>query len=366
MRRTTFAAAALVCVVGTAAACGRSSQTPASPSNVTPGGIEAATDGAGLKVTAPAPQFPINGVKPEEPQIVLRIGNASAKFATGVPLSYRFEVQNAGGTQVYLSPLITGGNGTTSHEVTANLDADQTYRWRARAEYLGMTGPWSDLASFIAPATSGYIRGNELYDPLINGKTVGELRGDVSFVPGRGIRLNSQLGYVSYELGQTLTNGEFSILVSELATNTKGGKTKLFAMAQGYDDIVTNDRRMTVEKRGDPPGIVAWRMLTHGDQIDTEGAERMYVEFNPALDYFWKATWGGNAFNLLIREGGVNGPVIYDMGKGYEGRDYDPNPHVVYLGAPVGRSGEDGASVNGVIIRQVWVSGRPRPGFANR
>ena len=42
----------------------------------------------------------------------------------------------------------------------------------------------------------------------------------------------------------------------------------------------------------------------------------------------------------------------------------DPNnPHVVYIGAPIGRSGIDGASVDHATIRQVWVSGNPRPVF---
>ena len=50
----------------------------------------------------------------------------------------------------------------------------------------------------------------------------------------------------------------------------------------------------------------------------------------------------------------------------WDGRGYEPNPHVIYLGAPVGRSGLDGASVDNMIIRQVWVSPRPRPSFANK
>jgi len=54
------------------------------------------------------------------------------------------------------------------------------------------------------------------------------------------------------------------------------------------------------------------------------------------------------------------------IGKNFKGRAYDPAPHVIYLGSPIGRSGEDGASVDRAIIRQVWVSGRPRPAFANR
>jgi hypothetical protein len=282
-----------------------------------------------------------------------------------VPLTYRFEIQNTSGTKVYEFGGVAEGASTTSHSSNASLTADQTYRWRARAEYQGFVGPWSSLASFVAPTTDGYISGNELYDPLINGKTIGEIHGPVTFIPGLGVRLEGQDSYISYELPQTLTEGEFSILVTNLAENTEGGKTKLMGMAQGYSDIVTNDRRMTIEKRGDPPGIIAWRLITHGDQVDTEGAEREHYPFNPNQHYLWQATWRNNFFNLLIREGGVNGGIIYDKGKHFDGRPYDPVPHVVYLGAPVGRSGLEGASVNGVVIRQVWVSSRPRPASAN-
>ena len=139
-------------------------------------------------------------------------------------------------------------------------------------------------------------------------------------------------------------------------------------MAQGYSDIVVNDRRMTVEKRGDRAGVIAWRFITHDDQVDTEGPiERRFYNFQENLTYFFQATWTSNFFNLLIKENntnGVSGATIYDFGKHFSGRPYDPNPHVIYIGAPSGRSGPDGASVDRAIIRQVWVSSRPRPGFA--
>jgi hypothetical protein len=282
-------------------------------------------------------------------------------------LAYRYEVYNAAGAQVYQSGLVPGEpDGTTDHVVPVPLEGDQTYQWWARAEISGAWGPWGPRASFFLENTNGYIRGNELYDPLINGKTVGQIHGPVTFIPGVGVKLESQLSFISYELGQTLSEGEFSILVTNLSTNTDGNKTKLFAMAEGYSDIVTNNRRMTVEKRGDPPGIVAWRFITHDDQVDTEGPERTFVQFDPAQHYFWEATWRGNFFNVLVKQGGVNGAKIYDLGKPFNGRPYDPVPHVIYLGAPVGRSGEAGASVDQVIIRQVWVSNRARPAFANK
>jgi len=300
-------------------------------------------------------------------EVVLTVANSSAKFAAGVAPTYRFQVFNAAGTLAYeAANVAAGGAGVTSHTVTATLESDQRYSWQARAEQSGAVGPWSARASFVAPSSTGYIRGSELYDPLVNGKTVGSMFGPLSFVPGVGLKLESLESYVSYVLPQTLTEGEFSLLVTGMPANTDGDKTKLFAMGEGFSDIVTNNRRMTVEKRGDPAGVVAWRFITHGDQVDTEGAERQYVDFQENETYFWEASWKNNYFNVLIRLGGVDGKIIYERGKHFEGRAYDPNPHVVYLGAPIGRSGANGASVDKAIIRQVWVSSRPRPAFANK
>jgi hypothetical protein len=309
----------------------------------------------------------VNNARPEGPGVTLSVANAGVKYGDGdgVQFTYRFQVFNAANVLVYQS-LVGSGVGTTSHTITAQLEGDQGYSWQARVEFQGEAGPWSERQAFIAPQTGGYIRGNELYDPLINGKTIGTGHGPLTFIPGRGVRLESQLSYIAYQLENTLTTGEFSILVTDMPTNTDGGKTKLFAMAEGYSDIVTNDRRMTVEKRGDPAGVVAWRFITGDDQVDTEGAEREQVDFDADQTYFFQATWRNNFFNLLIREGGVGGRTIYSKGKSFEGRPYDPNPHVIYLGAPVGRSGPEGASVDHVTIRQVWVSGRERPAFANQ
>jgi hypothetical protein len=362
----------VICLLAIAAACGESTPTPpASPSAAIPGDANANPDGSTLKATAPTPLSPINRVRPDG-SVVLRISNSTLKFATGRPLAYRFEVYNDAGSRVYQSQLVPEGpGGFTTHEVQTQLDVDQPHSWQARAEYLGTAGPWSTrpgVAIFIAPNNVGFRRGTELYDPLISGQTkFGTVVGPHQWIPGVGLQLLSLDSHVSYELEQTCTQCEMSVIITNLAWNTEGGKTKIMSMGQGYSDIVTNDRRMTVEKRGDPPGIVAWRFITHGDQVDTEGAEREEVHFSEGDTYLWEASWKSNFFNVRILRGtNPNGEDIYEKGKHFEGREYDPTPHVIYLGAPIGRSGVDGASVPGVIYRHLWVSQNPRPGFANR
>ena len=358
MYRRQFAVTGLAALIALAFACSRHPSAPTSPSAAGVGLNEAA-DESTLKVTAPTPQSPLNDVKLTDSPPTLVAGASSGKFAS-VTLQYRFQLFNAGSTMVQDSGLVA----SPSFKVTASLDFNARYTWRVRAESQGAFGPWSSSGSFITPE-GGYLRGSELYDPLYNGRTIGEIHGPVTFVPGVGVRLETQESYISYQLEQTLTEGEFSLIVTDMPANTEGGKTKLFAMAQGYGDVVTNDRRMTVEKRGDPAGVIAWRFITHDDQVDTEGSDRVTYNFQASRTYFWEATWRSNFFRLLIKEGGVTGQTIYDKGKSFRGRAYDPSPHVIYLGAPVGRSGVDGASVDHATIRQVWVSSRPRPASAN-
>jgi hypothetical protein len=136
-------------------------------------------------------------------------------------------------------------------------------------------------------------------------------------------------------------------------------------MTEGDSDITTNDRRFTIEKRGNPAGTVAWRIRTSNDQIDTQGAERVVRHFDPSHTYFWKAVWGGNRFNLQIKDGGANGTQIYSFGKGYNGRLRPAPPRGVYRRSRRTRRRPE-RHVPGIIVRQVWLSSRARPSFANK
>jgi hypothetical protein len=368
MTRAVKLGAVFVCTLSmAAAACSKKAATPASPSAAEQVSAEANADGSTLKAPAPTLQSPINGVRLEgfDP-IVLTIGNSSATYLPNTPLSYRFEVINAAGA-VIESVVVAGGSGTTSHTIAAELESEANYQWRARPELQGTAGPWSAMAAFVSPQSQGYLRGGELYDPLTNGKTIGTIVGPVTFIPGVGVRLEGFGSRIVYEMPEPVEDGELSALVTNVATNTEGDKTKIFSMAQGYGDLTANPRRMTVEKRGDSPtGGIAWRFLTNnGDGVDTVGAERVVREFNPSLTYFFEADWRDGFFNVRIDEGGVGQRNIYNFGKPYEGF-YRPEPHVVYLGGGPARGGPTGQTVPGMIIRQVWLSNRPRPAFANK
>jgi len=358
----------LVCgvsaAVAIAVACAGKPGNPLSPTATSVLATGQAPDGSTLKATAPTPLSPIGGIRLlEEFRPALVVRNSISEY-TGIGFAYQFEVFQAG-NRVLDSGAIGQGDGSTSWRVPSELESDKEYVWRARAVLETGVGPWSANATFLSPERrEGYIVPGELYDPLINGKTVGQTSGSVTFIPGVGVRLNGFTSHIRYELPQKMTSGEFSILVTSMPTNTEGDKTKVMAMSEGGSDIITNNRRMTVEKRGDPAGVIAWRFISHLSRIDTVGAERVKRNFDPNLSYLFRATWGGR-FNLQILEGGANGRKMYEFGKPYDGL-YDPQPHWAWLGAPIGRSGVTAGTVPGMIIRQVWISTQPRPGFANQ
>jgi hypothetical protein len=356
-------ASASAVVLAGAIACSQNSDSPVSPTGSQPGVAEAGPNGETLKATPPTPQSPVNNAQPDSLTLVAGKSTSPNSPSTAGAFSYQFEILRNNTAVAGCAQTVGGGSGTTvSYTPNCTLEFDQAYTWRVRAVFQGAIGPWSATASFRAPA-GGFIRDTGVFDPLTNGRTIGEIVGPVTFIPGVGVKLETFGSHIRYPLRRTLTNAEFSLIITGVPTNTEGDKTKVFACSEGLDDIVVNDRRMTVEKRGDPAGIVAWRLITRDDQVDTEGAEREFVEFDENQPYFWKATWNG-FFNLSIQRGGTSGPTIYSKGKNYEGA-YDPDPMYCFIGSPSGRSGLTAATVPGMIVRNVWISSEPRPAGLN-
>jgi hypothetical protein len=210
----------------------------------------------------------------------------------------------------------------------------------------------------------------KLYDPLIHGETVGQIVGSATFLTGRGLQLNNGQSHVRYLLPQTITSGEFSMDVEGLSANGPGDKAKVFGMQEGPGDFITNRYRVDIQYRGTagfPPNAIQWRVI-YGDADDLDvryepdTAKRLVSVFllNPATTYHWKFTWGSE-IKLEAREGGINGPAFYDYGMCAPRGVYAPSPHYAYLGAPLGRSGTESASIGGTIYRNVWLVSRPRP-----
>ena len=360
----------IVVVAATAAACSDNKKTVTSPTPVA------------ANVSAPALEAPAADTQLDTLRPTLTVRNATADQAGA--RTYEFQISDSTSftataattsnvvgfaATVSANSVPEGAGGTTSWTPSQDLQPTTIFYWRARALQDTSTSPWSATGTFRSKLV-GFNRAGELYDPLIHGETVGETVGSTTFIPGRGIQLNTGQSWVRYLLPQTVSAGEFSMDVEGLRANAPGDKTKVFGMQEGQTDFITNDYRIDIQYRGTagfPPNAIQWRVI-YGDADDLDvryepdTAKRFASVFllNPATTYHWKFTWGSE-IRLVVRDGGVTGSAFYDYGMSAPRGAYRPSPQYAYLGAPVGRSGNESASIAGTIYRNVWLSTRPRP-----
>jgi hypothetical protein len=349
-----------------AAACGEkktaTAPTPAAPT-----------------VQAPALEAPAADTQLDTLRPTLSVRNATSD-QTGTR-TYEFQISdnnsfsasNASNVPGFVSAVtatgVSEGSGVTTWTPSQDLQPTTVFYWRARASQGTSVSSWSATGTFKSKLV-GFNRAGELYDPLIHGETVGEVVGSATFIPGKGVQINNGTSHLRYRLAQTVPSGEFSMDVEGLRANAPGDKAKVFGMSDGQGDFITNDYRIDIQYRGTtgvPPNAIQWRVI-YGDADDLDvryepdTAKRFASVFmlNPATTYHWNFTWGSN-IRLVMKEGGVNGNTLYDFGMAAPRGRYDPPQHYAYLGAPVGRSGTESASIAGTIYRNVWIANRPRP-----
>jgi hypothetical protein len=363
MYQNRFLLCSAAALLALAVACSKSSPNPSSPTSTQDSSGAAAADGSTLKVPAPSPVSPVNGAQPDT--LVLTANTVSGKFDKSFTPSYEFRIKTSDGSVVSAcSQVVAADGGTVSYTPTCTLDLDTPHSWSIRAVYGVAVGPWSSDASFKTPL-GGYITGNEIYDPLYNGKTVGGAFGSVTFT-SEGVRLNTNTSFIRYQLPTPVTAGEFSVMVKGADEGTPGDKSKIFSMQQGDDDITTNSYRFTGELRGSlypQPGSTTCRMIA-GDGISRDCDPRIQISYDSTRWYFWKVSWNvGGSFTMEVRRDGPTGPVLVSWTKGLGGRTYRPTPHNIYLGAPAGRGGPQDATLPGGTYKNMWFSARPRPAF---
>lgn len=360
-------AAALIVACG-----GKSTPTTPTPVAATLSAPKLESPEAGSQLDTLRPTLTVTNVTSDQPS-----GTRTYEFqisdTTGFTASTTQSINGFDAT-VGKTGIAEGSGGKTSFTVDGDLQPTTMFYWRARAVQGSATGPWSDTFQFKSKLV-GFNRAGELYDPLIHGETVGEIIGSGSFVPGKGLRLNTGQSWVRYLLPATVTSGEFSMDVEGLAANGPGDKAKVFGMQEGQDDFITNRYRVDIQYRGVrgfPPNAITFRAV-YGDgndlgrryEPDTATRNRSVFLLNPAYTYYWKATWGSE-FRLVVKDGGasgtgINGTTIYNIGMPSLKGTYSPSPMYAYLGAPVGRSGAESASIGGTIYRNVYLGSKPRP-----
>jgi hypothetical protein len=362
MLRTNICIPAAACILTIAVACGRTPETPVAPSGAEAGSSEAAADGSTLKVTAPTPKSPVNGQQPEGP-LVLTASPSTGKFASAGPLSYRFQIINAANATV-CNMLVSGGGGDASVTPSSSdctLDFDVVYSWQVRAEMAGAVGPWSSKATFRSPV-GGYLKGNELFDPLSNGpSTVMNASSDVTWLPGQGFRLISKDSYVEWKLQQPCTDCEFSAMMTNIGNGSEDWKTKVMSMLEEGVNTTENRYRVTIDKRTTWVGQGSRVRYTICSGVKSGACSEPtggFQQWDRSKTYFWIFEWRGGLSRLRVLDGGRNGSEKANLSQRYNA-PYSPNPYLIRLGSVGGRA--DNESNPGTIIWNVWVSPNPRP-----
>lgn len=343
-----------LCFVLTAAGC--SSKSPS---------VVAPTASSGL--TAPALDSPSDDQQLDSVRPTLVVRNGSG--GNGVR-AYDFQLAvDSTFTPVALSKLsvVENSSGKTSVTIDVDLQPSTRYYWRVRMVQGGVATDW--VVGKFRTKVGGYNRSGELYDILSDGFTVGERFGSTTFIAGRGLRLDNATSYVRYQLPSTVSIGEFSMEVEGLAPNGPQPKQNIFSMAQGTGAVTNDSYEMTAQYRGAPGNPdncitfkAVWGSTAYKLEPDLAGRSDGVINLNPSTTYFWQGSWTATAFRLVVKAGGINGSVIYDRTiSAPGGGPYAPSPHVAYLGSNAGALGTDSGSFPGVVVRNVWLSSKPRP-----
>ena len=207
-----------VVLAGLVAACGGSKSstsptpTPTGPATLTKPGLDSPADGAQLDTLRPA----------------LTIVNGTSN-QTGAK-TYEYEISDSSafsaGPNTVSSPAVAeDASGKTTYTVTQDVQPTTKYYWHARTVQGTSKSDWSDVRTFKSKLV-GYNKPGALYDPLVNGETVGSIggSGNITWVPGQGIRINDQRAYVVYTLPQVYSSGEISAEVTGLGPGGSPGK----------------------------------------------------------------------------------------------------------------------------------------------
>jgi hypothetical protein len=359
MERSPLAFLFVLCLVSVAG-CG--SSTPSAPG------------GGGSGSDAPAASSPADAAQLSSLRPALVVSNSRG---SGSGRTYEFQVSDRSdfASPASMSPagyalsivktgVAEGSGGTTSYVPDVDLQPATKMYWRVRAVQGTAPSDWSATRTFDTEIV-GYNRPGELYDPLFGGGTIGTRIGSTTFVPGKGLRVETQDSYVRYQLLQTISNGEMSVEVEGIYGNGPGAKLKIFSMFNGTGNHYDSKYLFNVQYRGldgNPNNAFSFKAL-FGDSdwkyepnFGQRAASAMML--SPARTYFWKATWG-NEVRVMVQDG-RGGPTIYNLGIPATEGTYAPSPHYAYLGVN-GPSSYETGSWPGAIYRNLWIGAGQRP-----
>jgi hypothetical protein len=361
-------------VVVAVSACSNSSSTPSTPSTPT-----APTTPPTL--TKPALDSPSDGAQLDNVRPTLTVVNGTSN-QSGTK-TYEFQVSDSSSfsaraafdgfyaTTVSGTGVAEDPSGKTTFTPTQDLQPTTKYYWRARMVQGTTNSDWSDVRTFKTKLV-GYNKPGALYDPLVNNVTIGTIggSGNITWVPGQGIRMNDELAYVVYDLPQVFSSGEMSVEVTGLSPGGQPGKARIFSMLDRLGAIASSSKySFNVQYRGVggvPDNCITWKAVLGDNDHSVEAyVDRFQMVFtlDPSKVYLWQGFWTPTSFRLVVKEGGTTGPVVYDQKADATPGTSNWNPGKVYafIGTNNGAFVRNDGTRVGMTVRNLWVGSTPRP-----
>ena len=344
-----------------AAACSKSSPTQPTGPSVTP-----------PQLTAPALETPSDDQQLSTLRPELTVKNGTTNQATGTR-TYEFQIaDNTGFSPVAISTTGVAENsaGKTSFAPAQDLQPTTRMYWRARMVQGTTNSDWSTVGKFKTRLV-GFNRPGELYDPLVNGETIGTIGGssNITWMPGQGIRLNDALAYVVYDLPQVVLTGELSVEVTGLGPGGPCCKVRVFSILDRVGALSSSSPySMNAQYRGvngNPDNCICFKAVFGNNALGLEPttAQRLGMSFvlDPSKVYLWRGVWTRDSYRLIVREGGATGPLVYDFGVQSAQANWNPSKMFAFLGTDNGRFDPLDGTLRGITLRNLWVGSTSRP-----
>jgi hypothetical protein len=307
-----------------AVACGKSN--PTSPSQY-PASL---ADGFLLKAGTPGIVSPNGGDTVQAP-FTLTASTTRGTY-TDMPLQYRFQVRS--GSNVVSEGIVGPVDGSQVTFNPSGLAFNTDYTWRVQATYQGNNAAWSQDGSF--KTLGKFNNGRELMDPLLDGTSVGVVRGG-RFILGQGWQSTSLTDGIDYGT-QTCSNCRFEFDVAGFGREEGapyGLDVKWFTMGDGaafpsFGGFRDHPWKMTLEQRADDDtGVkMIWR---NGDAGEGDPGNHTFkgptgIQWSSSHQppYHFVFDWNEGGFYIS-----VDGRVIVSDGFA---RPYAPPNHTLSLG----------------------------------
>jgi hypothetical protein len=297
-------------------------------------------------LTAPGSPSPSGGTRLTDTRVTLTVNNAPGTL-TGV--KYRFEWSELDSfpdnSRTGSAEDIEAGSTTTTYTITDTLTPGFTYFWRARAYTATITGEWSATETFVT-ANRGFVRGQEIYDPLTEGTTVGTRVGG-AFIMGQGWKALGQSDGIDYNIPTcTACTVEFDATDFGKGEGRRVRKDlKWLSMGDGstwenFSAFRNHHWKMHLEQRGDGDGTgmkLIWRNGRNGDGDPGDHDTKLMhtgIDWRPSAVFHFTLTWDPGGYTIWVGEkqsdGRVTGNRVWFQSTFT--RAYAPGNHRISIG----------------------------------